>query len=143
MSLLLDTGVLGKICHPKREQHGPVLARLDQWLDGKPQLTVYLPEIADYELRRKYLHMDMLKSLQRLDELAKQLVYLPLSTPIMQQAAELWARVRRAGKPTASDKAIDGDVILAAQAMSVNAIVATTNVKHISLFVRVEDWSNP
>ena len=48
--------------------------------------------------------------------------------------------VHGAGKPTADSKALDGDVILAAQAKleeikGHKVIIATTNVGHLSLFV--------
>jgi hypothetical protein len=47
----------------------------------------------------------------------------------------------------ADDKALDGDVILAAQAMSVKinvreVIVATSNLKHLSLFVDASFWQD-
>lgn len=53
----------------------------------------------------------------------------------MLKAAELWAEARKQGKPTADNKALDGDVILASQAILVanlghEVIVATTNKKH-------------
>jgi hypothetical protein len=56
--------------------------------------------------------------LTRLDGLARLLEYLPLTTAAMRQAAVFWAQGRQQGQPTADDKALDGDVILAAQAMT-------------------------
>jgi hypothetical protein len=52
------------------------------------------------------------------DGLARLLEYLPLTTAAMRQAAVFWAQGRQQGQPTADDKALDGDVILAAQAMT-------------------------
>ena len=73
------------------------------------------------------------------------IVYLPITTDVMLKAAELSAQVRQDGKPTADSKALDGDVILAAQALlqakqGYEVIVATTNVKHISRFVDARLW---
>ncbi|MCL1463350.1 hypothetical protein [Argonema galeatum] len=63
---------------------------------------------------------------------------------MMLKAAEFWATARRTGMPTADPKALDGDVILAAQAtvIAVNdaVIVATTNVGHLSRFVDAREW---
>lgn len=56
----------------------------------------------------------------------------------MRKAAVFWAQMRQAGSPTADNKTIDADAILAAQfaTMSVaDFIVATTNVAHLSRFV--------
>ena len=65
----------------------------------------------------------------------------------MLKAAEMWAQVRQQGKPTADNKALDGDVILAAQAILIGSeehpsIVATSNAKHLSLFVAAENWQD-
>jgi aspartate/glutamate racemase len=63
----------------------------------------------------------------------------------MRLATELWAETRRAGRITAPEPALDGDVILAAQALSlvrsgVDVIVATTNTRHLSWFVDAREW---
>jgi hypothetical protein len=62
----------------------------------------------------------------------------------MRWAAELWAQARQGGYPTAPDPALDGDVILAAQALSlgVPVVVATANVAHLSRFVPADVWQN-
>ena len=76
----------------------------------------------------------------RLDILKNSLGYLPLTTHVMLKAAELWAQARNSGLPTADPKALDCDVILAAQALEKDGIVATENVGHLSRFVDARDW---
>jgi hypothetical protein len=61
----------------------------------------------------------------------------------MRKAAEFWSQTRQSGLPTASEKSLDVDVILAAQAATFGAtdfVVATTNVRHLSRFVAAQDW---
>lgn len=58
----------------------------------------------------------------------------------MLKAAELWAEVRKRGMPTADSKALDCDVILAAQALAVDGLVATENVGHLSRLARAKSW---
>ena len=65
---------------------------------------------------------------------------MPLTTETMLKAAELWADARRRGVPTADPKELDGDAILAAQAIQVGAVVATDNVGHLSRFVDARNW---
>jgi predicted nucleic acid-binding protein len=108
---------------------------------------VLLPEICDYELRRKLLHLirkgqSKQRSIDRLDELGKLLDYLPLDTDTMLRAAQVWAEARLRGLPTAPDHSLDGDVILAAQALEVNGTVVTHNPKHLSRFVPAQKWED-
>ncbi|BAZ29165.1 hypothetical protein NIES4074_16030 [Cylindrospermum sp. NIES-4074] len=142
--VLLDTHPLSKVTHPKIEP------KVQQWLQSlqEDKIIIRVPEIADYELRRELLRQGKQKSIGRLNKLS-QICLIPITPETMQKAAELWAWVRNQGKPTASDDSLDGDVILAAQAIlqlkSFDEVtVVTTNLKHISRFesegICVADW---
>jgi hypothetical protein len=63
-----------------------------------------------------------------------------LSARSVSIALELWAGARRSGQPTADPKALDGDVILAAQVEQVGGIVATDNARHLSRYVEAREW---
>ena len=141
MRVLLDTTVLGFLCHRDREQRERAEARLAAIQGKAPEaLELIVPELADFELRRKLLHLGSRWSLAQLDRLTAELLYLPITTAIMRDAARLWADARNRGSLTATLHGLDGDVILAAQALSVQGRVATTNRKHIAAFgVPVED----
>ena len=147
MTLLLDTGILGKLCHPKPVQNRPVAEWLANLLERDDEsLRVFIPEIADDELRRKLLQLiahgqAAPSSIHSLEALTSLLDYLPLSTPMLRRAAEFWAQSRNQGLPTAHPEALDGDVILAAQAESVGGIVVTENLKHLSRFVTAKTWT--
>ncbi len=145
--VLLDTGVLGDVTNPNAKRSNN-LACLE-WLVSLPSrgYEVAIPEIADYELRRELLRVKKFEGIQQLELLKTEVVYLPITTDVMLKAAELWAQVRQDGKPTADPKSLDGDVILAAQALLLaqqeyEVIVATTNVKHISRFVDARLWTD-
>jgi predicted nucleic acid-binding protein len=142
--IVLDTGPLGLVTNPKRSAASIACT---QWLQKRVASgnRVIIPEIADYEVRRELLRANKTKAISRLDELAQLLEYLPITTDAMRQAAKLWAQARQQGQPTAGDKTIDGDMILVAQAMSLealNTVIATTNVEHLSRFVAAELWQN-
>jgi predicted nucleic acid-binding protein len=136
--VILDSGPLGRIAHPNRNQD--TAEWLTKLLDSG--VTVYLPEIADYEVRRSLLLGGLDKSVKCLDELKLVLEYRPLTTQAMQQAAQFWADIRKQHRRTADDKALDGDVILAAQAREVDAVVVTDNVKHINKLVSSVNWKD-
>lgn len=140
-TVLLDTGPLGLAVHPR-----PVPG-FRAWLASlrASGTTVVIPEIANYELRRELLRMDQPVSVDRLDRLIAACAYAPITTPIILRAARLWAEARRQGRPTADDRALDGDVILAATAQEIlargdDAVVATTNVAHLERFVPATTW---
>ncbi len=144
----LDTSTLGMIAHPKANPD------ITNWYRGLlvAGVRVIIPEIADYELRRKFLHKieQMKASLERLDELKETLEYLPIDTETWQLAAKLWAEARKRGHPTADPKELDGDALLAAQALRLMAVsgqddyevvIATDNVGHLDQWVDARPWT--
>ena len=138
--IVLDSGPLGRLTNPNART--PINTEINRWLWARlaAGATIFIPEIVDYEVRRELLRLDRRRSLTRLDSLQAQLVYLPLDTGIMRRAAELWAQARQQGQPTADPRALDVDVILAAQAERAQAVVATENVAHLSRFVAARHW---
>ncbi|HEX6817847.1 MAG TPA: hypothetical protein VF120_05685 [Ktedonobacterales bacterium] len=105
-----------------------------------------VPEIADYEVRRGLQLAGSIQGIAALDRSHLLLGYVPITTAAMRQAAEFWARARQMGRPTAADTALDGDVILCGQAVvlasasSDTVVIATENLKHLTLFVQAEEW---
>lgn len=143
-TVLLDSGPVGLLTHP---YNPPPVVACRRWV-ARLQAAgwrVILPEITDYEIRRELLLRGSRVGINHLDWLAGQLDYLALTTAAMRQAAEFWAAARKAGTPTAGPQELDGDVILAAQAITLgdpSFVVATANVGHLALFVPADLWQN-
>jgi predicted nucleic acid-binding protein len=158
MFILLDSGTLGDLANPNLN---PETIAIRQWMKShlKRGVRVRVPEIADYEVRRNLVlecssptttKATLAKTaIARLDALKSTVGYIPLTTQIMKMAADLWADVRRKGMMTAPKEALDGDAILAAQAIIISAgheqvIIATDNIGHLNRFststVTAEEW---
>jgi len=135
-AIVLDTGPLGMAAHPR------LSGDFRKWWECllHSNTPIFVPEIADYEVRRNLLLEDLTHSVERLNQLKETLNYLPITANVMLQAAEFWAFARRRGQLPADPKELNGDVILAAQTKQVGAVVATENVGHLSLFVEAKSW---
>ena len=136
---MLDAGPVGIVTNPRESE---MSRACKAWLRNLliSGVRVVISEIADYEVRRELIRAGRRKGLARLDAIADEIGYLPLDTNVMRLAAEIWAKARQQGWPTADDKALDADVILEAQANLAGldgspVIVATTNPGHLSRFV--------
>jgi predicted nucleic acid-binding protein len=142
--VVLDAGPIGLVTNPKLSPESTLCTRWLQTLITS-NIRVIIPEIADYEVRRELLRANKVRGIARLDELANLIEYLPITTAAMRQAAMFWAQARQQGQPTAGDKTIDSDMILAAQATTldvVDVVIATTNVGHLSRFATADLWQN-
>jgi len=144
--ILLDSGPLGFAANPTVSA---ATVAFNRWLRAHfvSGTTVGIPDIADYEVRRELIRANKDKSLRKLDALQMQFAYLPINNHVLRRAATLWAQARNMGKPTADALSLDADVIIAAHAMLLiedgdEVIIATTNPKHLSLFVPAARWQD-
>jgi predicted nucleic acid-binding protein len=142
--VLLDAGPLGRATNPKPSKE---TQKCSEWITSLLQagVCIAVPEITDYEVRRELIRANKINGLRRLDAFKNAVTYLPLTTEVMLKAAELWASARKQGRPSSSPEALDADMILVAQALILieqgnDAIIATTNVKHLSPFTQVRHW---
>ena len=146
--VLLDSERLGMASKSPRK---PGVAECLDWIKDlrDAKRIVVVPEIIRYEVRRELIRMKATSALARLDDLAARLAYLPLTPLAIDRAADLWASVRRAGRPTGPDEALDVDAILAAQSLTMTmagegdeVVVATSNVRHLGRFPGVDarEW---
>ena len=146
-TVFLDSRPIGLIT--QRQGQSLLVDACRQWYEdlNANGWDVYLPEITDYEVRRELTRAGKSGGLARLDRLATTAIYLPLSTAAMRLASDLWAQARRGGWATADPHALDGDVILAAQALSLASVpaglvIATGNVAHLSRYAPAQEWAS-
>jgi predicted nucleic acid-binding protein len=144
--LLLDSGPLGLVTQPKLSSE---VVAMNRWLIERLSSgdSVLVPAIVYYELRRELLRAGKTSGLARLNAFVEidPSRYLALNDEALRFAAELWARARQQGRPTAPPPDLDIDVILAAQALLFGAgaevIVVTSNLRHLRQFVDARLWN--
>lgn len=142
MLIFLDTTLLWLVAHPGGGPEATALRlALVRRLEAGDQAAV--AEICDYEARRELIRRGATKQIENLDEFISANTYIPLDTGTMREAASLWAQLRRDGTPSAAPKALDGDVILATQAIRQGPhLVATKNLRHLAGICNALDWQN-
>ena len=146
-SIVLDAGPLWLACSAVGK---PLADACRAWLASvlTSGREVFLPEIADFEVRRELLRRRATGCIRRLDALRRSLDFRAIESPAMLLAAESWADLRRAGLSTADPLSLDADCILAAQAVlcvppGEIASIATTNIRHLNRFpgINAEEWN--
>lgn len=148
--IFLDSHPLSTIADP---QVTPGVAAITRWALSLLAAghRIYVPEVIDYELRRELVRAGKTASLRELDAQKSRYHYAPLTTGAMLLVADLWAQMRNSGTPTGDPRKLDIDVILAAQTItegralglpSLQVIVATSNVAHLSRMVTADLWTN-
>lgn len=122
-----------------------------QWMSDceRSGSVLLVPAIAYYEEVREMKQRQASRQVARLQQFCFDPArFVPLTTDHLTEAADLWGQVRRAGQPTSDRHALDGDVILAAQVLSLKLpsdqyVVATRNVQHLIRFgLPADEWQN-
>jgi predicted nucleic acid-binding protein len=156
MIILLDSNILGLICNDNNSFNEA--RECQRWFysllaRGGRLIT---SDISHYEVMRGLISSSIkmskdvpgIKSLESLktDGL---LEFLPVSTESFDLAAKLWAKASTSGQTTRDEKDIDFDIIISAQYQILcnehpgqQVIVATTNLKHLSIFCEAANWQD-
>lgn len=141
-AVFLDAGTISLLTNnnPQGEPR-----RIRKWFADLigARVRIVLPEIGDYEVRRKLLHIGSTSSLDVLDWLKDVCEFLPIDSHIMLSAALLWAQHRSIGRVRTSEDRLDADAILMASVLSYqleNSILATSNVKDFDGILDARPW---
>ena len=143
-TFFLDSTPLGLLSQPQRSAETIAITEwASRCLLAKARLIV--PAIVYYELKRELLRANKTSGLSRLEAFVSATPgrYLPLTDQALRLAAGLWADARKTGHLTADWKALDIDVLIAAQSLchEPGVTIVTANAKHLSKFVTAIDWS--
>lgn len=145
--VLLDSGPLGlAVCRTGTRglaEFGTRLAELEM-----AGVSILIPAVIDYELRRELIRIGATAKLRTLQGLQQRFSIMPVSASAWLRAAGFWALTRRMGVQTGSDAELDADAILAGCASTIGnpadeVIVATSNIRHLSRFPGIDarEWS--
>lgn len=133
MIFLLDSNAVSDLL-----RHHPAIRR-KVYLARRTHCPLILSPVVEFEIRRGLRHLDLASVEKQFDRAARALRYSPFGRGTWLKAAELWAHSRRSGVVIS-----DADVLIAAQAIELEAVLVTDNEKHFEVFkplgLTVENW---
>jgi hypothetical protein len=154
MIVFLDTNILGILCNRNALIYESQECK--RWFDTlfARGVRFVTSDLCDYEVRRGLIGSSMragkiAPGIEVLNSLKTDglIEFLPVSTLALDLAANLWAKASIDGRSTRDEKNIDIDIIISAQYQIMKdefpgrrVVVATTNLKHLSLFCDAANW---
>lgn len=139
---LIDTNIITHILRPREESNGLALLNWLEEFSRNDEVKLFMPEVCYYEALRGHLYIKLkypsYKGLDELKELKDALEYLAMTTEMWMLAAKLWAERQFRGTPVG--KGIDGDTLLAAQAILAGCTIVTYNTRHFFNDVPTCTW---
>ena len=129
---LLDTDILSELLKAKNPQ---VLDAAARYLAEHERLA--FSAITLYEILRGLRASGAARALDEFLKLAESSDILPITTPVLQRAADLWVAARQGGHPQN-----DADLIIAATAMGAGRVLVTGNAAHFAWIegLSLADW---
>ncbi|GFE67844.1 type II toxin-antitoxin system VapC family toxin [Chroococcus sp. FPU101] len=152
MIVFIDTSILGQLSNPNQLSE---IVECQNWFEHLLARGVYFvtSELCFYELKRSLILAAQTgysaRGISKLDALRNVIDFLPVTQEVAELASQIWAKARQEGTPTADEKNIDIDIIIAAHWQILKkefpgrmVIISTTNVKHLRLFAEASEWRN-
>ena len=152
MIVILDSNILGLLANPSEL---PEAKECQDWLYALLAKSVYVAssELCFYEVKRGLIEAKKRggtgQGIGKLEELRDQFETLPINRMVVDEAAEIWAKSRLEGKPSAEEKALDIDIIIAAHYRVLTqefpgryVVISTKNIKHFKHFAEAQEWQN-
>ena len=129
---LLDTDALSEIF---KQKNANVVQRAAAYLQLYRQFS--FSAFSFYEILRGLKATRATKQLQKFDVFCRHNIVLPVTQPILDRAADLWALGKSGGHPNR-----DADLLIAATALEHKLVLATGNTSHFSWIpnLAIEDW---
>lgn len=148
MIVILDSGVLHTLVTTSKVKEVTDCQNWFYYLLSRSALVV-TSSLCNYEVKRELIRRKKVEEINNLSQLKALIDFLPVDTPTLELAAELWAEARNKGMPTADAKSLDVDVIICAQYQILKQeypgryiVIATTNVKHLNRFTEAKKWQD-
>jgi tRNA(fMet)-specific endonuclease VapC len=130
IAYLLDTNIISALLKKEDE----VERRLRETVAMKEM--VFLSAVVHYEAKRGLLKRDAKNQMQGLERLVARFEWCDVLSADWELAAHLWVERTKIGKPIE-----DADLLIAAQAKRLGAILVTDNEKDFDdLGVKIENW---
>lgn len=131
---LLDTDILSAIMR----RDSAVLSRAHAYQQEHGKFTISI--ITRYEILRGLKAKDAVAQLRRFELFCAASEILPLSEPIVSKASDIYAILKKQGKPIG-----DADILIAATAIASGLSLVTGNVAHHGRIpgIVVENWQIP
>lgn len=133
--VLLDTDILSEVL----KRHDPnVTRRASRYLHAHGKFA--FSAFTWFEITRGYREKGASSLLVRFEAFCGHSIVVPLTQPIFDRAATLWAVGRSGGRPLG-----DADLLIAATALEEGRVLVTGNTQHFSWIpgMRLEDWRSP
>lgn len=132
---ILDTDILSEVLKRKDPQ---VAAHAGRYLAVHGRLA--FSAMAVYEILRGLLATQATRQRAEFLRIVGTSDVFPISTAVLERAAELWSAARNGGHPQA-----DADLIIAATALEAGRVLVTGNTAHFDWIpsLDVEDWRQP
>ncbi|MEM7716011.1 MAG: type II toxin-antitoxin system VapC family toxin [Cyanobacteria bacterium P01_A01_bin.68] len=148
MIVFLDSGVLHTLISNSKVKEVIDCQDWFYYLLSRSALVV-TSAICNYEVKRELIRRENNREINNLAQIRTFIDFLPVDEPTLELAAELWAEARNKGLPTADNLSLDADVIICAQYQILAnnypgryAVIATTNVNHLSRFTEAKQWQD-